>query len=88
MMMSTDKPNDSEAAAPASEGSEDPADLFQPGPIHLQPTGEDVLFEGGNVGGLHIGPSGDRLPGADPLYDGSLEAKVKHPPEAASTKPA
>jgi len=75
--METEKPKDTEAVEPAPEVEVDPFALFTPGPIHLQPSGEDVLFEGGNVGGLHDGPVSDRLPGADPLYDGSLEAKLK-----------
>jgi len=78
--METDKSKEAEAIAAANEVEADPVALFEPGPIHLQPTGEDGLFEGGNVGGLHIGPRGDRLPGADPLYDGSLGARLKKTP--------
>ncbi len=60
-----------------AEADADPTILFQPGPIHVQPSGEELFSSGGNVGGLHTGQGADRLPGADPLYDGSLEARLK-----------
>jgi len=75
--MDNDTPKPSEAVNPVDDAATGNPTLFDAGPIHLQPTGEDVLFEGGAVGGLHIGPNRDRLPGADPLYDGSLEARLR-----------
>ena len=68
--MSSEKEKDHDAVAV-------PLELYHASPIHLQPTGEE-MFEGGAVGGLHLGPMGDRLPGADPLYDGSLEARIQN----------
>ncbi len=57
--------------------------LVDPSPIHISPSGEGA-FAGGDVGGLHMGPGGDRLPGADPLYDHSLEAKLARDKAAAA----
>lgn len=50
--------------------------LDEPSPIHIEPSGEPLADATGLAGGLHIGPSGGRLPGSDPLYDGSLLNKV------------
>ena len=55
-----------------------PVELFQTGPIHLRASGEELFTSGGNVGALHTGAAPDRLPGADPLYDGSLETRLKN----------
>jgi len=74
-----------DTAPPAESVTAEPPELFHASPIHLQPSGEE-LFEGGFVGGLHLGPAGDRLPGADPLYDGSLQAKVHPGPVATKTE--
>ena len=57
--------NSTQPAAPEAPGTAE-APLAVP-PIHLQPTGES-MFQGGYVGGLHLGPEGDRLPGSDPLH--------------------
>jgi hypothetical protein len=50
----------------ANEPQAEKPNLFEEGPIHVASAGE-VMFEGGFVGGLHLGQGGDRLPGADPL---------------------
>lgn len=55
-------------------------------PIVIKPSGEE-LAEGGFVGGLHIGPGGDRLPGSDPLYDGSLQKNLDKKPEVRRPPP-
>ncbi len=50
--------------------------LADPSPIHLEPSGEPLADATGLAGGLHFGPAGGRLPGSDPLYDGSLLNRV------------